>query len=105
MLARKKGWIMVDRIIGGKGYGPLAGVKKNQGAEQKKESGKASSGDRVDFSTALQNASQAQEVASTQSSARAEKLQTLKAQIASGQYRPDLEKVAERMLKFILEDS
>ncbi len=95
---------MVDRIIGGKGYGPLGGVKKHQGTELKKETGKTSTSDRVDFSTALQNASQGQKVASTQTSARAEKLQTLKGQIASGQYRPDLEKVAASMLKFIVED-
>ena len=96
---------MVDRIIGGKGFGPLSGVKKAQGAEQKKESGKAAGGDRVDFSSVLQNATQTQQVASTQTSARAEKLQALKSQIASGQYRPDLEKVAANMLKFIIEES
>ena len=96
---------MVDRIIGGKGYGPLGSVRTSSKTESKKESGKTSSSDQVSFSNVLQNASQTQQLASTQTSARAEKLQTLKGQIASGQYRPDLEKVAERMMKFIVEDS
>ncbi len=96
---------MVDRIIGGKGYGPLNGVRTPAKAEPKKETCKTSTNDRVDFSSVLQNASQAQEVSSSQASAHTEKLQSLKGQIASGQYRPDLEKVAERMMKFIIEDS
>ncbi|MCF6178521.1 MAG: flagellar biosynthesis anti-sigma factor FlgM [Geopsychrobacter sp.] len=96
---------MVNSIGGGKGFGPLDGIRKQPKAEAKKAASKAPSTDRVNFSSVLQNASQTQEVASSQTSARAEKLQTLKGQIASGQYRPDLERVAERMMKFILEDS
>ena len=100
---------MVDRIIGGKGYGPLNGVRTAAKAEPKKESGKAPASDRVDFSSVLQGASQTRQSATAQSaapsSARAEKLQALKAQIDSGQYRPDLDRVAASMLKFIVEDS
>jgi negative regulator of flagellin synthesis FlgM len=95
---------MVDRIIGGKGFGPLDGVKKHQRTAVNKETDKASASDQVSFSSVLQNASQTQQAASTQTSARAEKLQDLKGQIATGQYRPDLEKVAASMLKFIIED-
>ncbi len=95
---------MVDRIIGGKNYGQLNSVRTPAKAEPKKETGKAAA-DRVDFSNVLQNATQTQEAAAVQTSVRAEKLQSLKNQIATGQYRPDLEKVAERMLKFIIEDS
>jgi negative regulator of flagellin synthesis FlgM len=95
---------MVDRIVGGKGYGPLNGVRTPAKAESKNKSGKTSAGDQVSFSSVLQNVSQPLQVASAQTSARAEKLQTLKGQIASGQYRPDLEKVAASMLKFIIED-
>lgn len=95
---------MVDRIIGGKGYGPLSSVRTPAKTEPKKVSGKTPATDQVSFSSVLQNATQTQEVAASQTSARAEKLQSLKSQIASGQYRPDLEKVAERMMKFIVED-
>ena len=95
---------MVDRIIGGKGYGAINGVRTPAKTESKKETGKTAASDQVSFSSVLQNATQTQEVASSQASARAEKLQTLKSQIASGQYHPDLEKVAERMMKFIIED-
>jgi negative regulator of flagellin synthesis FlgM len=90
--------------MGGKGFGPLEGIKKHQRADVKKGADKASTSDQVSFSSVLQNASQTQQTASTQSSAHADKLQTLKDQIASGQYRPDLEKVAASMLKFLVED-
>ncbi|HEY5673473.1 MAG TPA: flagellar biosynthesis anti-sigma factor FlgM [Malonomonas sp.] len=96
---------MVDKIIGGKGFGPLEGVKRSGKAAADKASNAAGGGDRVDFSSALQNASKAQATSPTQQSARAEKLQALKAQIDSGTYRPDLEKVAASLLPFIMKDS
>ncbi len=96
---------MVDKIIGGKGFGPLDGLKRSGKAAAGKLSTPAGGGDRVDFSSALQSASKAQATNQTQQSARAEKLQALKAQIDSGTYRPDLEKVAASLLPFIMKDS
>lgn len=96
---------MVDKIIGGKGFGPLGNVNRSGKAGAAKQSAAAGKTDRVDFSSALQNASKAQATSSTQQSARAEKLQALKAQIDSGTYKPDLEKVASSLLPFILKDS
>lgn len=95
---------MVDRIDG-KGFGPLGNINrtgKPKSANKSSESGKT---DRVDFSSALQQASKAQEASATQETARAEKLQALKSQIENGSYQPDLEKVAASILPFILKDS
>jgi negative regulator of flagellin synthesis FlgM len=96
---------MVDRISGGKGFGPLGNISHSGKSGAVKKSGESGKTDRVDFSSALQNASKAQTVGSTQESARTEKLQALKAQIESGAYQPDLGKVAASLLPFILKDS
>ncbi len=95
---------MVDKIMGGKGFGPLDSVKRSKPAAAQKAGGNGGS-DRVDFSSVLQDASKANATASTQDAARAEKLQALKAQIQNGTYQPDLEKVASSLLPFILKDS
>lgn len=95
---------MVDKIIGGKGFGPLGNINRLGKAGAAKISGESGKTDRVDFSSALQQASKAQEVSSPQETARAEKLQALKNQIQNGTYQPDLEKVASSLLPFILKD-
>lgn len=96
---------MVDKIIGGKGFGPFEGLKRSGKAAAGKPSTGAGATDRVDFSSALQSASKAQATSPTQQSARAEKLQALKAQIDNGTYRPDLNKVAASLLPFLLKES
>ncbi|MDX2494610.1 MAG: flagellar biosynthesis anti-sigma factor FlgM, partial [Desulfuromusa sp.] len=70
-----------------------------------KKTDSAKTTDRVEFSSALQNATKAQATSATQETARAEKLQALKSQIENGTYKPDLEKVASSILPFILKDS
>jgi len=95
---------MVDKIYGGKGFGPLGTVNRPWKAGAGRKSGEAGKADRVDFSSALQQASKAQAPSATQETARAEKLQALKAQIENGTYQPDLEKVASSLLPFILKD-
>lgn len=96
---------MVDSITGNKGLGPLENIKRtgNAAGAKKADSGKAT--DRVDFSSALQNASKAQEVSATQETARSERLQALKSQIENGTYKPDLNKVASSIMPFLLKDS
>ena len=95
---------MVDRIIGNKGLGPLNNVNRTgkTGPAQKNQSGKS---DRVDFSSALQNATKAQQTEASRETARAERIQELKAQIDNGTYQPDLDKVAASLLPFIMKDS
>ena len=96
---------MVDKINSGKGFGPLGNVNRTGNAGAVKKSGEAGKTDRVDFSSALQNASKAQATGTTQEAARTEKLQALKAQIETGTYKPDLEKVASSLLPFIMKES
>ncbi|MBN1958816.1 MAG: flagellar biosynthesis anti-sigma factor FlgM [Desulfuromonadales bacterium] len=96
---------MVDRITGNKGFGPLGQINRTGKTGAGKSSGAAKNTDRVDFSSALQDAAKAQEISTTQDTARAEKIQALKAQIENGTYKPDLEKVASSLLPFIMKDS
>jgi negative regulator of flagellin synthesis FlgM len=95
---------MVDKI-NGKGFGPLGNINRTVNTGGAKKAGETGKADRVDFSSALQEASKASAVGSTQETARTEKLQALKAQIDSGTYQPDLEKVAASVLPFIMKDS
>ncbi len=96
---------MVDRIIGGKGFGPLGNINQTSKAGAAKKSSETAKTDRVDFSSALQNANKTQAASATQETARSEKIQALKAQIENGTYKPDLDKVASSILPFILKDS
>lgn len=95
---------MVDKV-NGKGFGPIGTINRTSNVGIAKKSAAAGKTDRVDFSSALQEASKAQATGSTQETARTEKLQALKAQIDSGTYQPDLGKVASSLLPFILKDS
>jgi negative regulator of flagellin synthesis FlgM len=95
---------MVDRIIGGKGFGPVGTVNRSGKTDSAKKSSDSGKADRVDFSAVLQQAGKAQETSATQETARAEKLQALKEQIENGSYQPDLQKVASSLLPFILKD-
>ncbi|BCA79138.1 flagellar biosynthesis anti-sigma factor FlgM [Desulfuromonas sp. AOP6] len=119
---------MTIKISGDKGLGPLDGLKKSQKTAAAGDKAKAGAADKVSFSSALQQAAQAQETkgaARTESmekvafsplimemshiqdsgtsevSARQQKIDELKAQIADGSYQPDLNKVAASLLKFV----
>jgi negative regulator of flagellin synthesis FlgM len=96
---------MVDRITGNKGFGPLSNMNRAGNAGESKKSDSAKNTDRVNFSSALQDATKVKETMSTQESARAEKIQALKAQIQNGTYQPDLEKVASSLLPFLTKDA
>jgi negative regulator of flagellin synthesis FlgM len=85
------------------GIDPLNRVKKNEKAQ--KGATTAQSGiDRVQFSSVIAETMRTKEVAATTESARAEKLQALKEQIADGSYSPDSTKVAASLLKFLAEN-
>ena len=96
---------MVDSITGNKGFGPLGNINRTGNTGAANKSGAAKKGDRVDFSSALQNATKAQDVSETRETARSEKIQALKSQIEDGTYKPDLNKVASSLLPFIMKDS
>ena len=96
---------MVDRIIGNKGFGPLANTQRSGSSGVAKKTDTAKNSDSVNFSSALKNATRVQETVPTQESARAEKIQQLKAQIQDGTYQPDLDKVASSLLPFLMKDA
>ena len=66
-------------------------------------SGKTGPTEGTSFSAALQDATQAQAAGRPEDAARAARVQELKAQVASGQYPPDLTRVASSLLKFLAE--
>ncbi len=120
---------MTMRIDGDKGLIQQNTIKKTQQQQGAKDTEKSTAGDKVSFSSVLQQAGQAQEtsapltaqpleglsapllnapayvqdVSETQEAARAAKVEELKEQIADGSYQPDLKKVAGSLLKFIAE--
>jgi len=93
---------MAIKINGDQGIGPLGGVRKSQKTQTAKDADKKQSTDRVDFSSVLQEINQAKETTSTSGTERMEKVQALKEQVAGGNYRPDLQKVAASLLRFIV---
>ena len=74
--------------------GPLADAKKTAKTEGKEG---------ASFSSALQGAAATQAASKTVDPERAARVQELKAQVSSGQYQPDLNKVASNLLKFLVE--
>jgi negative regulator of flagellin synthesis FlgM len=94
--------IMAIKINGDRGIDPLGGVRKSQKTQNVKGAEKRQTTDRVDFSSVLQEMNQAKETTSTSGTARMEKVQALKEQVVSGNYRPDLRKVAASLLRFLV---
>jgi negative regulator of flagellin synthesis FlgM len=92
---------MSNRIFGGNGIGPMDGIQRAQQLDKAKAGKGTAQGD---FASSLQEAGKARAAAAPQSAERAQKLAALKAQIESGSYQPNLEKVAESLLKFIAKE-
>ncbi|ABA88400.1 negative regulator of flagellin synthesis FlgM [Syntrophotalea carbinolica DSM 2380] len=92
--------------INGNGFnniGPIDRVKKTDKA-QKGDKAAQNSIDRVQFSSVIAETMRTRETSATSETARAEKLQSLKEQIADGSYSPDSTKVAASLLKFLAEN-
>jgi len=92
---------MTEKIGFGKGIGPIGTMVGPRKATNVKPGGAKSPADRVDFSAVLQEVSKPQGVQETVASARAQKVAALREQVANGTYRPDLEKVAASLVKFM----
>jgi len=92
--------------INGSGFnniGPIDRVKKNDKA-QKNDKADQGGIDRVQFSSVISQTMRTREASAASETNRAEKLQSLKEQIADGSYRPDSTKVATSLLKFLAEN-
>jgi negative regulator of flagellin synthesis FlgM len=93
---------MAIKINGDRGPGPLGEVRKSQKTRATKATTTKQTTDRVDFSSVLQEVNQAKEMTAAASAERTEKVQALKDQVASGNYRPNLLKVAASLLRFLV---
>lgn len=93
---------MTIKIYGNNGLGPIQQIKHGKKAQSSSQA-ESQSTDRVQFSSVINETLRAREAAPTQESWRSEKLQSLKEQIAEGSYKPDANKVAASLLKFLAE--
>lgn len=94
---------MSIKITGDQGVGPLGGIKGPRKTDTARTAEAGQTEDKVAFSSVLQEVNRVRQTQPSDETARAEKIQALKAQIADGSYRPDLTKVAASLLKFIAE--
>ncbi len=94
---------MTVEFIGPRGLGQIGNLKKSPNTQANKTD-KTAGNDKVNFSSVLQDVHKAQAAGKTTSSERTERIQELKAQIDSGTYEPDLNKVSASLLKFLVKD-
>ena len=95
---------MSMKIYGGPNTGPISEIKRTQRTDSAKGADKAQPQDKVDFSSILQGVTQTKGASAVASTERAEKVNTLKEQVANGSYQPDLHKVAASLLRFLVEE-
>ena len=81
--------------------GQLGAMNKINRPDDTAPTGKTGGVEGSSFSAALQGAAQAQGAGRPEDAARAARVQELKAQVANGQYQPDLTRVASSLLKFL----
>jgi negative regulator of flagellin synthesis FlgM len=93
---------MSIEFFGVGGPGQIGNIKKTQTSKTDKKT-EGLQGDKVQFSSVLQDVHKAQAAKGASNSDRAERVQELKAQIAEGTYEPDLQKVASSLLQFLVE--
>ncbi len=86
------------------GPNQIGSVKKPQKPEAAAKSDNKTGADQVQFSSVLQDVHKAQAAKGSGNTTRADRIKELKAQIAEGSYRPDLEKVASSLLQFMFEE-
>jgi negative regulator of flagellin synthesis FlgM len=92
---------MSIKFIGIGGPGQIGNVTKSQKPQADTKTEGKTGTDQVQFSSVLQDVHKAQNAQKSSESARAERVQELKAQIADGSYKPDLDKVATSLLQFM----
>ena len=94
---------MTVEFFGVRGMGQIGGLNKISRTGEAQKSAKTDGKEGPSFSSALQGATAAQAAGKTEDPDRAARVQELKAQVASGQYEPDLNKVASKLLQFLVE--
>ena len=94
---------MTVEFFGVRGMGQIGGLNKIGRVGDAQKTAKTDGKEGTAFSAALQGAAAAQATGKTEDPERAARVQELKAQVSSGQYQPDLTKVASSLLKFLVE--
>ena len=94
---------MTVEFFGIRGMGQIGGLNKLSRLGDAQKTAKTEGKEESSFSSALQGASAAQAAGKVEDPERAARVQELKAQVSSGQYEPDLNKVASSLLKFLAE--
>jgi negative regulator of flagellin synthesis FlgM len=91
---------MSVEFFGVGGPNQIGNLKKTQNtANEKKAEG--ATADKVEFSSILQDVHKAQAAKQPGGTERADRIAEIKAQIADGSYKPDLEKVASSLVEFL----
>ncbi|MDY6849701.1 MAG: flagellar biosynthesis anti-sigma factor FlgM [Geoalkalibacter sp.] len=90
----------IKKIFGHQMVPPPSTTRATHKNEAEKSAGPRQ-GDKVDFSSVLQGVNKAREASSPADAQRAEKVASIKAQVAGGTYNPDMHKVAASLLKFV----
>lgn len=83
--------------------GQIGGLNKIGQSGDTQKTAKSESKEAPSFSSALQGATANQAAGKVDDADRAARVQELKAQVSSGQYEPDLNKVASSLLRFLVE--
>jgi negative regulator of flagellin synthesis FlgM len=95
----------IDKVYGNNRIGPIDNTRPANRVKSSDNKAETAGSDRVQFSDVLQQVNRAKETGVSAGAGadaeRAEKLQSLKEQIAEGTYQPDTRKVAASLLKFI----
>ncbi|MBM9537405.1 flagellar biosynthesis anti-sigma factor FlgM [Desulfobulbus alkaliphilus] len=94
---------MTVNFFGVNGMGQIGGPNKVHRPGETQKTTKTEGKEGPSFSSALQGATAAQTGPKVEDPERAARVQALKAQVASGQYQPDLNKVAASLMKFLVE--
>ena len=94
---------MTVEFFGVRGMGQIGGLNKIGQSGDTQKTAKTESKEGPSFASALQGATMNQGAGKIEDAERAARVQELKAQIANGQYEPDLNKVASSLLRFLVE--
>ena len=79
----------------------LQGLRQRSGMNDPQKSEQTPAGDKVEFSSELQQANRTTEIRTSSDPERAERVQELKQQIKDGTYQPDLREVASSLLSYL----
>ncbi len=95
---------MTVEFFGVRGFGQIGGTGKANSPGGTEKTGATDAKAGVSFNHTLQETKGMQAVNQAQDPERAARVEQLKAQVNSGSYEPDLNKVASSLLKFLVEE-